>query len=217
MKRIAMAIMMASMLAMPGNTLAQKHRHTPRTETTADAPAASDTTGIEAYSDTTWVDNGGSAGQGNGAGWDDGTDDEDETLTTDDLRELRNLFGLTFGTGVAATVIVIVMGIIAVFPFLSIALIVWLLVRNRNRRYRLAEKAMENGQPIPDQLIEPDRGDMWQKGIRNICLGIGIAVLCYCLGADSLAGIGWLVAICGAGQAFIGKTSAKKKNDIEKY
>ncbi|MBQ1772829.1 MAG: hypothetical protein IIZ97_01075 [Prevotella sp.] len=218
MKRIALAILMASTLALPATSLAQKHRHTPRTETTTTADstttAPTDTMGIEAFSDTTYVDTTDNASSPGATSidWDD-IDDDDLSL-----RDLGDLLGLGVGTGAAAIIALVVLCIIAVFPFLIIALVIWLLIRSRNRRYRLAEKAMESGQPIPNELIEPERSDMWQKGIRNIFLGIGLAVFFYCLDFEGLAGIGWLVAICGAGQAFIGKTSGRnKRNEIDKY
>ena len=65
--------------------------------------------------------------------------------------------------------------------------------------------------------MEPEDSDMWQRGVKNIFIGLGIAVLFYCFGFESLAGIGWLVAICGVGQAIIGKTTQRKnnRNDIQ--
>ena len=84
--------------------------------------------------------------------------------------------------------------------------------------YEVAEKAMENGQPIPDQFMEPEKTDTWQRGVKNIFIGVGIAVLFYCFGFESLAGIGWLVAICGVGQAVIGKASQRRNNnDIKPF
>ncbi len=214
MKTNVIAILMALLLAAPGTTLAQKHRHTPRIESTVPP----DTTGIEAYSDTTYVDTTDVASNqningANGISWDD-DDDIDEQFS---LNDLDKIFGLgATGTEVVA---IIVFGVISIMPFLIIALIVWLVIRSRNRRYKVVEKAMESGQPIPNQLIEPERTDMWQRGIRNIFLGIGIAVFCYCFHFGSLAGIGWLIAICGVGQAVIGKSYERKnrKNEIDNY
>ena len=46
--------------------------------------------------------------------------------------------------------------------------------------------------------------DLWRRGVVHMATGLGLVALFHCLGADPLAGIGWLVAFYGAGQAFIG-------------
>ena len=230
MKRIALAILLASVLALPATSSAQKHRHTPRTENTASPNPSkgetdlntsdnvtSDTAGIEVFSDTTHVDTTDTSSThvgANGIDWDDDMD-FDENIS---VRDLRDLLGLGVSGTVLGVVAIIVMLLVAIFPFMIIALIVWLIVRSRNRRYRIAEKAMENGQPIPDQFMEPEKTDTWQRGVKNIFIGVGIAVLFYCFGFESLAGIGWLVAICGVGQAVIGKASQRRNNnDIKPF
>ena len=223
MKKVVFAILMATLVALPSSTLAQKHRHTPRTENTVvpsnSTPQPSvdaDTTGIELFSDTTNVDTtdvSTTHSGTNGIDWE-GDWDSDEDLSPEDVLGL-------LGLGVSGTALGIVAVIFALFiialPFLGIALIVWLIVRSRNRRYRIAEKAVESGQPIPDQFMEPEKTDMWQRGVKNIFIGLGLAVLFYCFGFESLAGIGWLVAICGVGQAIIGRTSQRRnnRNDIQ--
>ena len=216
---------MATLLALPAFPSAQKHRHTPRTENTVpsdpkmvNTPVDEDTMGIEAFSDTTYVDTTDTSSihvgtNGNGIDWDD-DGVIDENLSVEDI---LGLFGLGVSSTLVAIVGVVALIFVAVFPFLIIALIVWLIVRSRNRRYRIAEKAVENGQPIPDQFMETEDSDMWQRGVKNIFIGLGIAVLFYCFGFESLAGIGWLVAICGVGQAIIGKTTKRNnnRNDIQ--
>ena len=103
-------------------------------------------------------------------------------------------------------------------PFVIFGLLIFLIVKHHNDKQRLARAALMSGQPIPQNIVkEPVETDdeMWRRGLKNIFLGLGVAVLCYCLGANSLAGIGWLILICGAGQAAIAKTSKKKSNNIE--
>ena len=78
--------------------------------------------------------------------------------------------------------------------------------------------AMMSGQTMPQDIVrkavETDY-EQWRRGLKNIFLGLGIAVLCYCLGAYRLAGIGWLVAIYGAGLAVIARTSKKVEDHGE--
>ena len=74
---------------------------------------------------------------------------------------------------------------------------------------------MESGQQIPQELVRTElQSDeyLWKKGIKNVFLGIGLAILFKCLGADALTGIGWLVALYGVGQAVISKTSSRKRD-----
>ena len=106
----------------------------------------------------------------------------------------------------------------SIMPFVIFGLLIFLIVKHHNDKQRLARAALMSGQPIPQNIVkEPVETDdeMWRRGIKNVFLGLGVAVLCYCLGANSLAGIGWLILICGAGQAVIAKTTKKKSNNIE--
>ena len=74
---------------------------------------------------------------------------------------------------------------------------------------------METGQPIPQEFIRTEQQTddyLWKKGIKNTALGLGLVAFFYCLGADPLVGIGWLVALFGVGQAVIARTSASKRD-----
>lgn len=79
---------------------------------------------------------------------------------------------------------------------------------------------MATGQPVPDGVKPRDgRSDeaLWQKGVKNVSLGIGLALFFYFLGASPLVGIGVLVACMGGGQIYIAKKSAHRdpSNDKE--
>ena len=84
--------------------------------------------------------------------------------------------------------------------------------------YRLAEKAMESGRPIPDNLLKKDdfsNEALWKKGVKNGCLGIGLVVCFYIIGANPLTGIGWLVFFYGLGQCIIARTTGRRKRTDE--
>lgn len=107
-------------------------------------------TGIEAYSDT--------------ASWDaaaaaDSTYYASTPYMDDDLDDFgsfvdfcKPLFGMG-GIAIAVIVCLLVLLFLAA-PLIAIILIVRHLIKQRNDRIALAEKALEHGQPIPSQLCE---------------------------------------------------------------
>ena len=81
--------------------------------------------------------------------------------------------------------------------------------------------AMASGQPIPEAVKPVNKETdsfLWQKGIKNISLGAGLALFFYFLGASPLVGIGLLVACLGVGQIYIAKKSSQRNNtDKDEY
>ena len=208
MKRYLIIILLAGALLAPVTIQAQKHRHHPQVVNPTSLP--DDTAGIVAYSDTTSVD---TAGTSLPASVDNDFDDEDVYVDNFPLNDLKNMFGVGVGGTLIAILVILVMLLIAIAPFLVVIFIVYLVFKNRRQRYELAEKAMSSGQQIPQELVRTERQSddyLWKKGIKNIFVGIGLAILFKCLGADPLTGIGWLVALYGVGQAVISKTSSSK-------
>lgn len=208
MKRYLIIILLAGALLAPVTIQAQKHRHHPQVVNPTSLP--DDTAGIVAYSDTTSID---TAGTSLPASVDDNLDDEDLDVDDFSLFDLKDMFGIGVGGTILAIFIVLMTVLVALAPFLILAFIVYLIFKNRRQRYELAEKAMDSGQQIPQELVRTERQNddyLWKKGIKNIFVGIGLAILFKCLGADPLTGIGWLVALYGVGQAVISKTSSSK-------
>ena len=208
MKRYLIIILLAGALLAPVTIQAQKHRHHPQVVNPTSLP--NDTAGIVAYSDTTSID---TAGTSLPASVDDDFDDEDVYVDNFPLNDLKDMFGVGVGGTIVAILVILVMLLIAIAPFLVVVFIVYLVFKNRRQRYELAEKAMSSGQQIPQELVRTERQNddyLWKKGIKNIFVGIGLAILFKCLGADPLTGIGWLVALYGVGQAVISKTSSSK-------
>ena len=208
MKRYLIIILLAGALLAPVTIQAQKHRHHPQVVNPTSLP--DDTAGIVAYSDTTSID---TAGTSLPASVDNDFDDEDVYVDNFPLNDLKDMFGVGVGGTIVAILVILVMLLIAIAPFLVVIFIVYLVFKNRRQRYELAEKAMSSGQQIPQELVRTERQSddyLWKKGIKNIFVGIGLAILFKCLGADPLTGIGWLVALYGVGQAVISKTSSSK-------
>ena len=212
MKRYLSLLTLALLLAMSGEICAQHHRHNPQLtvpKVTADTTSfeiPSDTAGIVAYSDTTSatsqtpVD-----GEDNSS-----VDEEYYRWEHDGWDEFGELFREKGALSAMTIVGLVFTFIIVISPFLLLAFIAWIIVRNRNRRYKLMEQAMMQGQPIPQELMTKpvETNDLlWRKAIRNIFLGIGLGVLFWFWGSNILAGLGWLLCFYGIGQAVICKTS----------
>ena len=75
--------------------------------------------------------------------------------------------------------------------------------------------AMQQGQPIPDQLLEDKVTDVdaaYQKGIHQCFVGVGLMIfLGYAAGQVGF-GIGALVFCIGLGKVFASRTARKNNN-----
>ena len=194
-----------------------KHRHHAVAAQTA---VAADTTAkdeIEAFSDTTSVAEENSTVPRVYV-------DDDFDFVSDDFEDMPDWLVNFLGgsVGVVGGIFLILMLIIAVFlalaPFIAIVLIMRYLIRRHNDRVMLAQKAMETGQPIPEELVSTDKQSdeyLRRRGIRNIWIGIGMAMMFGIWGADMLTGVGVLVLCYGIGQVMIARSS-RKKNELDR-
>lgn len=185
---------------------AQRHRHTPRTAVVDDNK---DDNGIEAYSDTSsTAEQLDTAAYSTTADADDVNDSNrfDPSRFSDPFSWFAFL-GTSGFVGIVITILLI--GVVLLFlfmPLIIVLLIIRYLVRRHNDRVRLAEKAMEQGQPISEgemPLNKKSPDYLWRRGVRNVSIGAGLALFFWFLGADSLVGIGLLVACLGVGQMFM--------------
>ncbi|MCR5131402.1 MAG: DUF6249 domain-containing protein [Prevotella sp.] len=200
-----------------------KHRHhattTVKADTTAVAADANATDeGIEAFSDTTSIADDAQANY----------DDESVTTTTvshnpddyDDpiswLESFENV-SLGFGGIMVAILVILVLLLFALAPFIILALVLRYMVRRHNDQVTLAEKAMETGQPIPEELMPVDKQSdefLRSRGIRNIWIGIGLIVMFGFWDSAMLQGVGALVLCYGIGQMLIARSTKKKNQDL---
>ena len=198
-----------------------KHRHHAVAETTAvvtnAAANANADEGVEAFSDTT------SIAEENATVphvyVDDDFDFDDFEDFEDMPRWLRSLLGGSVGVfgGIFLILMLVFAVLLALAPFVALVLILRYLIRQHNDRVTLASKAMESGQPIPEELMPVDKQSdeyLRRRGIRNIWIGIGMAIMFGFWDADLLTGVGFLVLCYGIGQVFIARSS-RKKNDVE--
>lgn len=214
MKKLFIIFAMTAALAAPAQAQKSLYRHNPQV---VNSQAAADTGEVVAYSDTTGAARDTSAAQANAS-------DEDGTITVKQFDDVSDPFTLIayladlggVGSVLVAIAFVLLCILVVLSPFLFVALIIYLVLKNRNQRYRLAEKAMESGRPIPDNLLKKDdfsNEALWKKGVKNACIGIGLVVCFYIIGANPLTGIGWLVFFYGLGQCIIARTTGRRKHN----
>lgn len=220
MKRlITITLTLALLATSPANqAMAQGQKGKATATATTNAPAVNDSTdeeGIVAYSDTTETDAQGDSvtyynGKGNTASLDWNNDQADSLLERWALELLGGTAG--FWASAFATLVVILVFLFLCSPFIVLGLFIWYLVRRNRQRLEFARQAMENGQPIPQEMLSMELQTdsyMWSKGVRNVFLGLGLIVFGLFINIETLAAVGALLICMGAGQCVIAKTSGK--------
>lgn len=210
MKQFLIAIAMVLTLSMNANAAAQKHRHTPRTEQVDSTKNNQDA--IEAFSDTTNIA--------------DADNDEEYTTRVYSDEEVKGVFEQVFGgldgedlAGMLFVLfVVLIMFVLA--PIGIIVAIFYFVNKNRSERYKLAQLAMKNGQPIPDQLLKDQTNSYmdkneFQSGMRQVFTGIGLAIFLGIIIGKLGIGIGALVFFIGLGKVVLNwKSGNFYKNDL---
>ena len=194
MKKYLIAITMLLALGLNAEAASQKHRHSPRTEQVDSTKDKQDA--IEAFSDTTSADS------------EDAEDDKYITqrhrtttyTTSSDVKELKEVMegvGGIFGPMMAVGIVTIVV-IFFLLPLLIIVTIIYFVNKNRKERYKLAQMAIQNGQPIPDDILKHQTsssmsGSDYQTGVRQMFTGVGLAIFLGIIIGKVGIGIGALV------------------------
>ena len=210
MKKTLVTMMMLMALLMGAEAMAQNHRHTPRAQ--EELVDTSKQGAIEVFSDTTTVADSASA-----SAVSDSWDDEDEfyyhtfkdlvgDMDSKDLTGVAVVLGSLFILFVLAPVLII----IALFYFIN---------KNRKDRIKLAQMAVQQGQPIPEQLLENKQetvNDEFQKGLRQCFVGVGLMIFLGLTAHEVGFGIGALVFCIGLGKIVAGKM-AERNNENPKH
>lgn len=162
---------------------------------------------VEAFSDTTAIDTA-------AAGFDpwETVDDEWSSSGSYSLFEgfdvdTDSLMGMLF-------VISILLIIFVLAPIALIGLILYFVYKNRKQRLRLAEMAMSKGRTIPfDALggVVSSYDALMNKGIKQVFLGLGLAILLW-VPLDRLGlAIGALILLIGCGNLVIAFNERSKQ------
>ena len=101
-------------------------------------------------------------------------------------------------------------GLICVFlPIVIIVAVLFYRYYNRKKKYELAQKIVESGQPLPADFAkaleeeynrEEDKG-LYEKGVKNVAIGIAFSIFMYLLTNNlGLACIGLFIIANGVSQ-----------------
>ncbi len=108
---------------------------------------------------------------------------------------LAGLGAATGGLLIAALTLFCIFGL----PILAIILIIWLIVRASRR------SSSNAGQAVMQNEVDATGRDraLFNKGVRNVCLGIGLAIFLGIWMGDFGVGIGVLVVCIGIGELLV--------------
>lgn len=209
MKRILVTMMAGLVLAASVPVMAQKHRHTPVTTVkvnsqTDDNGNTKNATAVVAFSDTTSVDS-----TDTDSIYDEGTYGWDKPYDMDALADVMH-------SAFMPVAVVFIMFFLA--PVIIIGLIIYFVLKSRKQKIQLAELALKNGQPIPQEVVKPKvtkNEDLWAKGLKKVFLGAGLVVFSLFIDSSFFTGFGFALAFYGVGQAVIAWTT--KKNIAPDY
>ena len=210
MKKYLFAIALMLTLGQNADAAAQKHRHTPRTEQVDTTKSNKDA--IEAFSDTT-----------SAADAEDAEDDKyityrhGTTFSTGDVEDVKDLVGGMLGSTIAVSIVAIVV-IFLLAPLLIIIAIFYFVNKNRKERYKLAQMAIQNGQPIPDEILKDNDTTLlsreYQAGLRQMFVGVGLAIFLGIIMGKIGIGIGALVFFIGLGKWYVARQSRDMNQNI---
>ena len=219
MKKGLFTLALLLTLTMGLQAAGQKHRHTPRQEQVD----TTDNGGVVVFSDTTSSDtvtvtkhNAKFTVTTRTSPWSSNTTTYE--LDDDDIGNMiSNVFSEMKGRDIAGMffVLCVLLIIFVLAPVLIIIALFYFINKNRKEKMRLAQMAMQQGQPIPNQLLNEQSADAdeeYQKGMRQCFVGVGLMVfLGYAAGQVGF-GIGALVFCIGLGKVFAAKTAQKRNN-----
>jgi hypothetical protein len=204
MKNMKKYLLILALLLTLGSTLPMVAQHNKKNEPTelVDSTSKDD---LEAFSDTTeTADDSTVVSRSHRiGGWTTGGVSLNDIVGDMDTTAIGGMF--------VALLIVFIVFVIS--PLVIFGLLIYFVVKNRNQKIKLAQMAMQNGQPIPDQLLDEHRDsddELRQKGIRQTFLGVGLLAFFGYVGSTLGIGIGILVTVIGLGKLAIVKTNNKQ-------
>lgn len=147
--------------------------------------------------------------------------DEEYRLTRDDVRMLLDDLDIDIDAGWMGTAIggMILGGLICVFlPIVIIVAVLLYRYYNRKKKYELAQKIVESGQPLPADFAKAleeeynsveDKG-LYERGVKNVAIGIAFTIFMYLLTHNlALSCIGLFIIANGVSQLL---TANHRKN-----
>ena len=224
MKNVLMTMTLLVSLSLGMQAASQQHRHTPRDQQELVDSTSKDA--VEVYSDTSSIDTAKSA-KGtvtvttHNTPW--SSTSTSYEFEGDDVGSIiHHLFSSMDAKDL--TGIILVLGVLFIIfvlaPVLIIIALFYFINKNRKQKLKLAQMAMQQGQPIPEQLLNEGKDstldDDYQKGMRQCFVGVGLMIFLGYAAGNVGFGIGALVFCIGLGKVFASRTAQRKndKNDL---
>lgn len=212
MNKLATLAVVAFMTAAPA--LAQSHETTTTDKQgnrvvveISDAPSTKgDTLSVTTYTGKGSIADSLSVSGGEDAGINISLSKEDAKMIEDFV---ENFSSDGFSESMAKHVIMPMVVVILVCVLLPIVCVIAVLVasyKKRKAKYRLAEKILESGQPLPESLSDilgdvEKQTDLYSRGIKNICIGVALSLFLFFLTDElGIACIGLFVVANGVSQ-----------------
>ena len=167
---------------------------------------------IELYSDTTSTSQTATAAD----------DSLDDTTVQDPSPMINQWINKLDSNDIAGMlfVLAIIFIIFVLAPVLIIIALFYFLHKNRKEKMRLAQMALQQGQPIPNKLLNEgptDINDEYQKGLRQCFAGIGLMFFLGYAAGEVGFGIGALVCCIGLGKGVASKTARKNQDGRDSH
>lgn len=133
---------------------------------------------------------------------------EEYRMTKEDVKMVLDELDIDVDWAKSAILMTILSVLLCVFlPIVIIVAVLFYRYYNRKKKYELAQRIVESGQPLPDnflnELKEEYREDagLFEKGIKNVTIGIALAIFLWLMTGEAfLACIGLFVVANGASQ-----------------
>ncbi|MDE5571590.1 MAG: hypothetical protein K2I86_06025 [Prevotella sp.] len=206
MKKALIAMTLLLALGTGAEAASQKHRHTPRQQ--AELVDTTKQNAVEVYSDTTSV----AGSQAAMDDWEESDGDSSKDVKMKDvlLNSMGSAIQMEF-----VFVLCILLIIFVIAPVLIIIALFYFINKNRAQKMKLAEMAIQKGQPIPEKLLEDKANtitDEYQKGLRQCFVGVGLMIFLGLVADEVGFGVGALVFCIGLGKLVAAKMAEKNNN-----
>ena len=209
MKKVLITLTLLLTLGMTTEMVAQKHRHTPQATELVDS---TNKDAVEVYSDTTSAS---TTVADTDFDDDDWTRDAHSNPATIMDHMLDNVAEGSSEIAGMFFVLAVLLIIFVVSPVFIIIALFYFINKNRKDKMRLAQMAMQQGQPIPDKLLEEQVGsgdEDFKKGMRQCFIGVGLMIFLGFAAGTIGFGVGALVFCIGLGKIVAVKMAQKNDN-----
>ncbi len=127
-----------------------------------------------------------------------------ELLPEDRIEQYIERSNFPFAHALLIPIVAIIFG--TLLPVAIVLIVLYYRNKEKKAKYRLAEQALANGQPLPENLFSTveEEKNTFNKGVKNIFMGIGLFIFLWAITEKlSIGCIGLLIMFTGFGQVII--------------